>query len=60
MGLNMESQNLSSEKNPTTQQRQSHSDALEEALLLLSRLFGRQSALDFLKDADILDEGEPE
>jgi hypothetical protein len=32
-------------------------DKLEDALLLLSRLFGRQSALDFLKDADMMNEG---
>jgi len=32
-------------------------DKLDDALLLLSRLFGRQSALDFLKDADMLNEG---
>lgn len=60
MGLNMETQNVSSEDNPTIQLHESHSSALDDALLLLSRLFGRQCALDFLKDADILGAGEPE
>ena len=32
-------------------------DKLDHALLLLIRLFRRQSALDFLKDADLLYEG---
>ena len=60
MGLNMESQNLTSNYNPITHQHGLRSDALEDALLLLSRLFGRQTALDFLRDTDILQVGESE
>lgn len=57
MGLNMDSQNLASDNSPAEPINDHQSDTLDEALLLLSRSFGRQLALDFMRDPDILTEG---
>jgi hypothetical protein len=53
----METQTFTSDQSPTKPVTQHQSNALDEALLLLSRLLARQSALDFMRDPDILNEG---
>lgn len=60
MGLNMQFPVTTSKESTTNQNTGHQSNAQDDALLLLSRLFGRQCALDFLRDADILNEGESE
>lgn len=56
----MDSQILLSEQSPTNPNLTNQSDKLDEALLLLSRLFGRQSALDYMRDPDFMTDGEAE
>ena len=53
----METQTLASDKSPTQFTPQRQSDAVSDALLLLSRLIGKQFALDLMHDPDILNEG---
>jgi hypothetical protein len=57
MGLNMETQTFTSDQSPSQSTPQHQSNALDEALLMLSRLMGKQCALDFMRDPDILNEG---
>jgi hypothetical protein len=57
MGLNMETQTFTSDQSPSQLITQHQPNALDEALLLLSRLLAKQCALDFMRDPDILNEG---
>ncbi|WP_181364379.1 hypothetical protein [Ascidiaceihabitans donghaensis] len=53
----MDTQILVSDQTPTRPNPQHQSNAVDEALLMLCRLMGKQCALDFMRDPDILDEG---
>jgi hypothetical protein len=53
----METQTFTSDQSPSQPITQHQSNALDEALLVLSRLMGKQCALDFMRDPDILNEG---
>jgi len=56
----MESQlKLADESRPNTT-KNINTELMDEALTLLSRLFGRQAALDFVRNPDMLLEGEVE
>ena len=56
----MESQlEMAGESRPNTNAN-INTELVDEALTLLSRLFGRQAALDFVRNPDMLLEGEVE
>jgi len=56
----MDSQTLAAVKDRPNDTAQTNVNLMGDALLLLSRLFGRQAALDFMRDTDILTEGDSE
>ncbi|MDX8346509.1 hypothetical protein SLH49_00810 [Cognatiyoonia sp. IB215446] len=56
----MESQNTLAEVSRHNTTNEMNSALLDEALTLLSRLLGRQAALDFVRNPDILIEGDAE
>ncbi|MCH2249594.1 MAG: hypothetical protein MK042_07325 [Cognatishimia sp.] len=56
----MESQITKADESRQDTKEYINTELLDEALTLLSRLLGRQAALDFVRNPDMLPEGEVE
>jgi hypothetical protein len=56
----METQITTADKSRLNTTNNINTDLMDEALTLLSRLLGRQAALDFVRNPDMLPEGEVE